>query len=135
MLNSTEILSNQWSLAQNVTMLYHWCQQQAPTASTLGDVAFVDSKVVGKEFLDPLRRLVAAEQVTTQRGLRLGGVGVDVEMDEVCFRVQRVKVSRVETRYKVRRYLSVAERDKAVENLLRAQSLAMFSFGSVAVFS
>ena len=70
----------------------------------------MDSKVVGKEFLDPLRRLVAAEQVTTQSGLRLGGVGVDVEMDEVCFRVQRVKVSRVETRYKVRRYLCAAER-------------------------
>ena len=109
-LSSCEVANPYWTLQQNANLLAQWCQMQEPSADTLATGGCVDADTVSSEFLEPLREMVAEEQRIVQDCLQLGGVGVDVEMDEVSFRVQ--KVSEVGgRRIYVHRFLCTAERD------------------------
>ena len=108
-LRSCEVANTQWTLLQNANLLYSWCQQQEPSANQLAADAHVDASQAARTFQQPLRALIAEEQAIVQSVVQLGGVGVDVEMDEVNFRTQRLVVDG-ETTYRVQRYLCAAER-------------------------
>ena len=60
-------------------------------------------------FQQKLRSLVAEEHCSVQSAVQLGGIGVDVEMDEVNFRTQEV-FEGGERKFRMQRYLCAAER-------------------------
>ena len=108
-LRSCEVANPHWSIQQNASLLWHWARLQEPSGDDLADVAFVHAKTVPAKFMAPLRAIVAEEQAVAEEHLQLGGVGVDVEMDEVCFRWRKIKKDG-ETFSRVERYLCTAER-------------------------
>ena len=110
-LRSCEVANPSWTLQQNAALLWHWAQMQEPSGDELAGVAFVDNGSV-PGWQGKLRDLVAEERQIVEDWIQLGGVGVDVEMDEVSFRWRKVTRSREEggDYSLVERYVVVAER-------------------------
>ena len=106
-LRSCELANNWQSLLQNATLFWHWSRMQEPSGDDLSEFGFVDHAKVPASFQSPLRKVVAEEQVISDMFLQLGGVGVDVEMDEVSFRWRKDPDGEGSI---VDRYLGVCER-------------------------
>ena len=109
-LRSCEVANVGWSLQQNAMLLWGWCKQQEPSGDDLALAGFVDAVTVPTKWQAPLRSLVAEEQLAAEGQLQLGGVGVDVEIDEVCFRWRKILRDGKHLSL-VDRYLCLAERD------------------------
>ena len=107
-LRSCELANAWWSLQQNATLFWHWARMQEPSGDDLCEVGFVDHAKIPVSFQGPLRKVVAEEQWISDMALQLGGVGVDVEMDEVSFRWRKAKDGEGSV---VERYLGVCERN------------------------
>ena len=110
-LRSCEVANPSWTLQQNAALLWHWARMQEPSGDDLAEVAFVDQRSV-PAWQAKVRDLVAEERRIQEEVIQLGGVGVDVEMDEVSFRWRKVKRPKEEggDYSLVERYLCVAER-------------------------
>ena len=117
-LRSSEVMHQGWSLQQNMALLCQWCHLQEPSSLELAQLGFVDHKAVGERFQKPLREVVGEEQATAEQGIRLGGVGVDVEVDEVCFRWRVVTKEDGSKVSEVHRYICMMERNSRKSLLL-----------------
>ena len=84
-LRACEVANSSWTLQQNAALLWHWARMQEPSGDDLAAVAFVDDKAV-PAWQRGVRDVMAEERRVVEEWLQLGGVGVDVEMDEVSFR-------------------------------------------------
>jgi hypothetical protein len=120
-ITGAELLNPRWSLLQNALLLWHWAQPQVPSSDTLAQLAFVDRRFLlqggrcrgrpGREgWHTRLRKFVAERQERADMAAQVGGVGVDVEADEVSFRAkgQRHEDSRLGVLWL--RYICFAER-------------------------
>ena len=99
MFTGAELLNPRWPLLQTSLLLWHWAQPQEPSSDTLAQLAFVDRRSLleggrrrgrpGREGWDTrLRKFVAERQERADMAAQVGGVGVDVEADEVSFRAK-----------------------------------------------
>ena len=65
-----------------------WARAPEPSSEQLADDAFVDHPKLVSGWLADARRVVAAAQTESNANVQLGGVGVEVELDEICFRAR-----------------------------------------------
>ena len=93
MLTGSALVSG-YSLKQNVSLLWHWARMQEANLDDLAEICFVDhGKLVTN--IGKLRSSIAAYQEEENLNRQLGGVGVDVEVDEVCLRARWVLINGV----------------------------------------
>jgi len=65
-----------------------WARAAEPSSEQLAEDAFVDHPKLVSGWLADARRVVAAAQTESNANVQLGGVGVEVELDEICFRAR-----------------------------------------------
>ena len=90
-----------YSLRQNAQMLWHWARMQEGGLEELAEIMFVDHPKL-LDNVKTLRKAIAEYQEEENTNIQLGGVGVEVEIDEVCLRARWVTVNGVPHREWVR---------------------------------
>jgi hypothetical protein len=107
-LQGSVVMVSGYSLRQNANMFWHWARLQEAGTDELALECFLDQgKVV--QNIGRLREVVAEFQQEENDNAQLGGVGIDVEVDEVCLRARWVLDEGVWKREWVR-YLAAVER-------------------------
>ena len=95
-LSGAEILVPGYSLKQNACLMYNWCRMQQPSCDDLAEFCLVDNGQL-EQHIASIRDIVCEVQEEDNLATQLGGPGVDVEADEVCFRARWVLAPDPET--------------------------------------
>ena len=105
-----EIWQEGYTLRQNASLLLHWARQEEPGSDSLAQDAFVDHNRLVSGWLSKARRVVATVQKHENETIQIGGPGVEVEIDEVCFRARYINDGVVGHCREWQRYVCATER-------------------------
>lgn len=84
----SEVWSTAYSLRQNAALLLRWGRAAEPSSDDLAYDCFVDQPKLVSGWLRNIRNVVSFVQTRENECCQLGGMGVEVEIDEVCFRAR-----------------------------------------------
>ena len=83
-----ETWQGSYSLRQNAALHTEWCKGMEPSSDMLAEDTFLDHGKLVSGWLRKVRGVVSEVQELRNSTWQLGGAGVDVEIDEVCFRAR-----------------------------------------------
>ena len=83
-----EIWSPRLTWGQNARLLLSWARLPEPNAQILALDCFVDADKLLTGWLAKAREVVERVQTHRCETVRLGGMGREVEIDELCFRAR-----------------------------------------------
>lgn len=89
------VLNPDWTIHQNAHVLAHWAGQEEPDPQNTALECHVPYKQWAEVWLPKLRGMVEEYQEEQDARARLGGPGVDCELDEIglkCTRARREKM-------------------------------------------
>ena len=120
--NYAEIWTDEYTLSQNAHLLFKWPSSPEPNSVQLAQEVFVDADCLLTGWLAKARAVVERVQSHAAQTVQLGGPGVEVEMDELCFRRRWTRPDGSWGKEWVR-YISASERhgDKMVLMKLNTQ--------------
>ena len=105
-----DLFAERLSLRQNAQLLHTWARAREPPTSELAELAWTDAGNLADRWRPVARSLIAEHQREADMDTQLGGVGVDVEIGEVCFRARVVRFADGTLGKEWRRYIAFVER-------------------------
>ena len=84
-------LAGGYGLKQNAALFLLWARATEPSSDELALDAMVDHGKLVRGWLKDVREVVSSVQEEANALIQIGGMGVDVEMDEVCFRARKLQ--------------------------------------------
>ena len=106
-----DVWAPKYTVRQNALLFYQWCRPGEPTTESLARDAMVDSKRLTAGWLHKLRLAIEHAQEHYNSTTQLGGIAVDVEVDEICFRASWTRHSDGTSGKEWMRYIAAMERD------------------------
>ena len=105
-----DIWQEGYTLRQNAALLLHWAKSTEPNSEELAADTFVDHGSLVRGWLKSAREVVSSEQARWNKEVQIGGPGVEVEIDEICFRARWVSDGEDGSCREWQRYIAAFER-------------------------